>query len=235
MTSHGPNDHHDAATTAGALSGRRSEALSDGIYAVAMTLLVIDLKVPDPRTIPSPEALGTALAELLPKAGSWVISFFVLAMFWMGHHRLFQHVRVVDIKLLWRNIQQLMLVSLLPFSASLLGEYATTPIAQYVYNGNMIGLSALALLQLVHVHRHPAMQDRRLGTGAYHAALLRNGGLVTAGLVAIAISHFTGSIFATYAYFAMWPLGIVSRRVADRDLRPSAGDVLRPPRHSKIP
>lgn len=216
-------DDDDAQDPGRALwSKHRIEALTDGIYAVAMTLLVIDLKVPDPHALASVDDLEPALAALLPKAGSWIISFFVLAMFWMGHHRLFQHVRVVDRSLLWRNLQQLMLVSLLPFSASLLGEYATTRVAQYVYNANMIGLSLLGVAQLVHVRRHPEMQGRTMGTSAYHAALLRNGGLVATGLVAIAIARFSGSPFATYVYLAMWPIGLVGRRIAARDARSPA-------------
>jgi uncharacterized membrane protein len=216
-------------------SKNRIEALTDGIYAVAMTLLVIDLKVPDRHAIHSPDELDRALLELVPKGGAWLISFFVLAMFWVGHHRLLQHVRVVDMKLLWRNIHQLMLVSLLPFSASLLGEYTTTRVAQYVYNANMILLAATAIWQLVHVHRHPEMQSRALGTGAYHAALLRNGGLVVAGLVAIAIARATGSIFATYVYIAMWPLGLASRRIAARDTRRAPSNVPLPPRNGQSP
>ncbi len=86
----------------------------------------------------------------------------------------------------------------------------------------MIGLSLFAIAQLVRIRRHPEMQGRILGTGAYHAALLRNGGLVVAGLVAIAVARVSGSIFATYVYLVMWPLGHVSRRIAARDARPAA-------------
>ena len=206
------------------LGKNRIEALTDGIYAVAMTLLVIELKMPDAHTIHTHDELRHALFELLPKVGAWVISFVVLAMFWIGHHRLFQHVRVVDVKLLWRNILQLMLASLLPFSASLIGEHVAMREAQYVYNGNMILLALAGIWQLRYVHAHPAMQGRRLGRGTYHAALLRNGGLVVAGSIAIGIAVGTGSIFATDAYLLMWPLGIFSRRIAARDFLPHSSE-----------
>ncbi len=77
-------------------SKNRIEALTDGIYAVAMTLLVIDLKVPDRHVATTATVLHAALLDLAPKASAWVISFFILATFWIGHHRLFHHVRVVD-------------------------------------------------------------------------------------------------------------------------------------------
>ena len=66
---------------AGLLPLHRSEALTDGIFAVAMTLLVIELKLPDHGSIHSAEQLADALAGLLPKAISWALSFFILALF----------------------------------------------------------------------------------------------------------------------------------------------------------
>ena len=71
------------------LSAHRIEALTDGIYAVAMTLLVIELKLPDHQAVHGAEALAQALADLLPKVLAWFISFSVLAIFWFGHHRTF--------------------------------------------------------------------------------------------------------------------------------------------------
>ena len=76
-----------------ALSVNRSEALSDGIYAVAMTLLVIDLKLPDAAALHAGNAVAESLLALLPKALAWLMSFFVLSLFWLGHHRVFNHVR----------------------------------------------------------------------------------------------------------------------------------------------
>ena len=87
-----------------------------------MTLLVIELKLPDVNAIQSSDALITALADLLPKAIAWVISFFVLAFFWVGHHRAFAYVRKADAKLVGLNLAQLAAVSLMPFSCALIGE-----------------------------------------------------------------------------------------------------------------
>ena len=77
------------ADTSHGLSIYRGEALADGIYAVTMTLLVIELKLPDHTLIQGANALAQALSDLLPKVLAWVISFFVLAFFWFGHHRVF--------------------------------------------------------------------------------------------------------------------------------------------------
>ena len=106
------------------LSVHRSEALTDGIYAVAMTLLVIELKLPEHATTGGADDLADALVHLLPKILAWVISFFVLAFFWFGNHRAFGHVRRADGRLVTLNIAQLAFVSLMPFSCALIGEHA---------------------------------------------------------------------------------------------------------------
>ena len=77
----------DARHESGYLPINRSEALTDGIFAVAMTLLVIELKLPQHGLVHSAADLLAALFALLPKAIAWVLSFFVLALFWIGHHR----------------------------------------------------------------------------------------------------------------------------------------------------
>ena len=86
------------------LSKHRIEALTDGIYAVAMTLLVIELKLPAHELIKNQADLINAVGHLLPKFIAWIISFLVLSMFWLGHHRLFQIVRHVDGKLVGLNL-----------------------------------------------------------------------------------------------------------------------------------
>ena len=69
------------------LSKHRIEALTDGIYAVAMTLLVIELKLPAHELIHSQADLINAVGHLLPKFIAWLISFLVLSLFWLGHHK----------------------------------------------------------------------------------------------------------------------------------------------------
>ena len=86
----------DSAHPAGTFAAYRIEALTDGVFAIAMTLLVIELKLPDPHAIRSAAELAQALANLSPKAIAWTISFCVLAFFWAGHHRVFGHVRRTD-------------------------------------------------------------------------------------------------------------------------------------------
>ncbi len=108
-------------------------------------------------------------------------------------------------------------MSLLPFSASLIGEFGTTRDAQLIYNGNMMLLAVFAAAQVVYVHRRPALQARPLAGAAYHAALLRTGGLVVAGGASLAVAWVSGSGYATLGYLLMIPVGHVARRLSVRD------------------
>jgi uncharacterized membrane protein len=165
----------------------RSEALSDGIFAVAMTLLVIELKLPDAASIHSSDELLVALAGLLPKALAWFISFFVLAFFWVGHHRVFAYVRKADARLVWLNLAQLAAVSLMPFSCALIGEQGGYLPAQIVYSSNMALLAVLALLISRHVQRTPGLAPTPMPLARYRSARLRIVGLIVISFVAVLI------------------------------------------------
>ena len=192
-------------------SKHRVEGLTDGIFAVAMTLLVIELKLPEPHAIHSSDELAQALADLVPKAISWIISFFVLAIFWTSHVRLFHYVRYVDGGLVWRNIFQLLFVALMPFSAALLGEYNGSAISQVAYNGNMVLLGLMSLWKLVYVRKHPLLASMPMDGATYDAALFRTGSLVGIGIVTMAVALVFRTPFATCAYMLMLPIGRYSR------------------------
>ena len=197
-------------------SKHRVEGLTDGIFAVAMTLLVIELKLPDPHTVHSNHELAEALADLAPKLLSWIISFFVLAIFWTSNVRLFHPVRHVDGGMVWRNIFLLVFVSLMPFSAAMLGEFATLPISQVAYNGNMALLGLMALWKLVYLHRHPALAGVPMETGTYHAALLRTGSLIVLAIAVAVVALVFRTTFATCLYLLMAPIGRYSRHLEAR-------------------
>jgi uncharacterized membrane protein len=196
------------------LSKHRLEALTDGIFAVAMTLLVIELKVPEPESVHDPSELARGVVRLIPTFIAWIISFFVLAIFWFSHHRLFHHVRAVDPKLLWLNVLYLSLVSLMPFSSALSGEYGRMLLSQWVYSSNMMLLALLGLLKWRHVFRHPELWDTPMTVGLYRGARFRCLGLMVVALVAIGITRVVPGA-GNMAFMLMFPISILSRRVED--------------------
>ena len=122
------------------LDTKRIETLTDGVFAIAMTFLVLDVK--DAVV----EAGGDApfLLVLLPKLGSYVLGFVILGLFWNGHHIAFRHTERTDRVHLWLNIHFLVWAALVPFSAELLGERYTEPLPVLVYGVNL-SLVAFAL------------------------------------------------------------------------------------------
>lgn len=196
-------------------SKHRIEALTDGIYAVAMTLLVIELKLPAHETIKTQVDLVNAVGHLLPKFIAWVISFLVLSLFWLGHHRLFQAVRHVDGKLVGLNIVQLGLVSLMPFSSALAGEFGATLFSQIFYSCNMALLAVLALLIARHIYRHPELCAQPMSAGVYRGTQVRIGGLILISTVAVLIAIILpGAGAGNMAFMLMIVIGPLSRRIA---------------------
>ena len=125
------------------LTKGRVEALTDGIFAFAMTLLVTTLDFPSPDASLPPLTLAGLISGYFPDFLNYLIAFVVLAGFWIAHHALFHHIRFIDRTLLWTNVLSLLFVALLPFSTDLVGDYPDVPLAAIVFEANLlaIGLS----------------------------------------------------------------------------------------------
>ncbi|MEO8248060.1 MAG: TMEM175 family protein [Burkholderiales bacterium] len=122
----------------------RIEALSDGIFAIAMTLLVLELKLaPLPHGATDP-ALRAALLDLAPKLLTWMLSFWVMALFCLGQQRVYRYVTALDPALLWAELSLLALIGLLPFSTALIGEHGTLPTAAALYALHLLLMSLLS-------------------------------------------------------------------------------------------
>ncbi|HUH79578.1 MAG TPA: TMEM175 family protein [Methanoregula sp.] len=200
------------------ISKSRLEALVDAVFAFAMTLLVISLTVP---TIPKTEAaaeLPPYLASMAPQFLSFLIAFFVLASFWVGHHKHFHYLRVVDRPLLWINLLILVFVVLVPFTTNLSGDYSHVQIATVFFHANLLFLGLLFFVQWQYLLRHPvldgtlppALQEREVTLGGFN--------IIVSACTAIAISFFTPSN-SFYAYMivpvAARVLSLISRRRAE--------------------
>lgn len=142
--------------TAHGLAKNRIEALADGIFAVAMTLLVLDIKSPVNVWFDTSRALADHLGTLEHSFIMYAISFVVLGMFWLGHHLQFHYVRYVDRPLLWINLAFLLCTVLVPFSTDLMGDHGHLRLPVFVYGANLL---VLALLLLAHLHHLAANPD----------------------------------------------------------------------------
>jgi uncharacterized membrane protein len=126
----------------------RLEAFSDGVIAIIITIMVLELKVPH-------EADLAALRPLIPVFLSYVLSFINLGIYWNNHHHMFQAVRQVNGKILWANMHLLFWLSLIPFVTAWTGEnfFAPVPVAFY---GIVLLMSAIAyyILSRVLIFHH---------------------------------------------------------------------------------
>jgi uncharacterized membrane protein len=135
---------HGDAHSPGVGSGRL-EAFSDGVFAIAITLLALTLEVPELSVI-TPQALVAALAARWPSYLSFLLSFLTLLIAWVYHHRLLQGTHRADTRLLFANGFLLLVVSAVPFPTALLSAFLTTPassVACAIYAG-YIGLLNLS-------------------------------------------------------------------------------------------
>ena len=142
------------------ISGRdlsRIAAFTDGVMAVAITLLVLNVEVP--RLTPG-EDLGDALVDLLPSIGAYALAFALVGRFWVIHHNLFEKLRGFDRTLMALNLLFLALIVLIPFSAQLYDRYTSRPLAAAVLGGTL-GLAAFVhgtmtahVLRRGFVHEH---------------------------------------------------------------------------------
>lgn len=171
----------------------RLNTLTDGVFAIVMTLLVFDLTLPRES-----ENLAADLARLLPNFLSYAFSFVILGVYWTAHHRLMEFITQGDHFLLWLNILFLMFVSLIPFSAGLLSHYGATRIALEVYGLNLVMVGLSHLLTLGYAVRGGRLIGQQFSPLSTQAGLLLAGLPVIVYLVAMSIAWVNplASLFA---------------------------------------
>lgn len=135
----------------------RIEALSDGIFAIVMTLLILELHVPKLPATAANVQVTAALFDLWPKVVSYLVAFISLGVFWIAHHIMYHAVRRADRTLLWLNIMFFMFVSVMPFSTSVLNSFPGALIAPFLFGANLAVLGWLLFVQWKYVGSQPGM------------------------------------------------------------------------------
>ncbi|MFI5170874.1 MAG: TMEM175 family protein [Chitinophagales bacterium] len=151
----------------------RVSFFTDGVFAIAITLLVIEFKIPELET-KTDKALSHALSEMGLKFLGFVISFSMIAHYWSVHHRIFGYAKQYTSNLVWCNFAFLFPVVLLPFTSGLLSEYSTQaemklPYTLYAFNLIIIGLMNIVLWKYI------SKPERKLLTHSISSARIRLG------------------------------------------------------------
>jgi uncharacterized membrane protein len=136
----------------------RIGAFSDGVMAVAITLLVLNIQVP---TLAHGQTLGNALVDLLPSLGAFALAFGLVGRFWVIHHNLFEKLRGFDQTLMLLNLGFLAAIVLIPFSAELYDTYTDQGLAAAVLAGNLGIAAAMHWAMTTHVIRSGLVHEER--------------------------------------------------------------------------
>jgi uncharacterized membrane protein len=143
------------------MNKNRVEAFSDGVFAIVITLLILDIRVPDVEY----SQLFASLVAMLPRMFAYMISFGVIGVYWLAHHQSLQLVGKLNGFLIWLNLVYLLTVSFMPFPTALLGRYPMQPIPIVIYGLNLIVANTTGVLFTLYLRAHP-----ELGNGLAHRA-----------------------------------------------------------------
>jgi uncharacterized membrane protein len=126
---------------------------SDAVIAIAITLLVLDLRVPEVAGELAADP-KRALVELLPKVVGFFVSFWVIALYWVAHHRSFRYIRRYDRRLIYLNFLFLMFIAFMPFATGLLFSSPARTVSVMLYAGTAAGMGFSLALTWIYAGRH---------------------------------------------------------------------------------
>jgi len=189
---------------------QRIEALADGIFSVAMTLLVLEIKLPQSEIYATDAALWQRLASLEGNVTIYVISFLVLGMFWISHHYQFHFVERTDRALLWINLLFLLTVSTVPFSTALLGQHTRLWVPFLIYSANLLVLVGFFYMNINYLGTHPALSSPTLTPEIIRGFKIRQGLFALVPVMSAAMALYSPR-FALYLYFLLALLHFVPK------------------------
>jgi uncharacterized membrane protein len=178
----------------------RLEVLSDGVFAIVMTLLIIQITVPDILD-PTDAKLITALQDLEPLFISYFVTFAVLTMFWVAHN-FFYHsfTNNVNRVLVLLNMLYLSTIALLPFSAHFLGTYLTQPVAVLTYGINVFAIGLIASIELQYAYMSDEIDTEHVTRRRVTQARIRS--LITPACTLLGMALIGVSVWLSLVLYA---------------------------------
>jgi uncharacterized membrane protein len=194
-------------------------AFTDGLFAIAMTLLVVALGVPNLSDSNSIHGMADALNDLLPDFVSFFISFAVIGRYWLAHHQFVSLLKAMDQPIVFLNLVYLAFIAFLPFPTALLGEYFSNPLSIVIYAVNVAFVSGMEVVLLRHAYRNRLL-EKQPSEEVYRYATVMSLSPVLFFAISIPIA-----LVSTPIAVCMWFLGIPLAAVADR-WKPEGADEL---------
>jgi uncharacterized membrane protein len=182
---------------------------SDAVFAIAITLLALEIRLPANVNLESNDALLAALLEIWPKYLSYAISFLVIGMYWMSHHRMFRFITRYDQRLIFLNLLLLMAVAFIPFPTSIIGEYGNRT-ATICYALTMALTGFLGGGIWLHANRGGRLVTQRLAPAEFRHTLMRVLSPPLIFLLSIALAFYDAS-FAQYSWILIAVVMLILR------------------------
>ncbi len=181
----------------------RIEALSDAIFGVALTLLVLEIRLPETGGLTA-SAFALQLLGIAPKLFAYILTFITVGQYWIIHRQMMDLIVRFDLRLLWLNFIFLFFISLLPFPTSFVTRAGWLPWAVYAMNFVLLGVTKTLMWRYALAHK---MVDRTVTPNLAHILTMR--GLVgpVAFLLSIPVA-FIHSSLAAFVLLLIWPLNI---------------------------
>ena len=137
----------------------RLEAFSDGVFAIVITLLILDIRFPEVDY----SQFAATLPSVLPRILAYVLSFIIIGLYWISHHNSMQVVKKIDRNFLWLNILLLLCVSFIPFPTSLVGRYPFQAWPIIIYGSTLIVCNLIGTAMMVYLLYHPHLAVPEFG------------------------------------------------------------------------
>jgi len=191
---------------------KRLETLVDGIFAIAMTLLVLGLAVPQIAPPVTEATLQAAILGIVPNLISMVVSFVLLAVFWKIHHKIFKRIKYMNGTLLWINVIWLLFIVLVPFSASLTGDYGNLYTSHLIFNLNMLGISTLLFLNWHYANKTNLIHEK-VGKKYIDVTWRVNAGYIIVVLAAMVLTFIIPQ-FSSIVYLITIPMEYIVKSIS---------------------
>ena len=205
----------------------RLEALTDGIFAVTMTLLVLDLKFPA-HALDANHEFTSALVAMVDRFDDYAISFVALCVFWLAHLRLLRRVRETDSHFVWLNLGFLLLTTLVPMLTALVGDNPAHPRAAVLYGANLVAILVVEALMWRRMcrglHNETVSDPQALWFYVRRRFALAIG-IVLSGMVAALVEIRLGLTtgMASYVYLLLLAAGVARPLFVVRARPPGTG------------
>lgn len=186
--------------------------LADGIYGIAMTILVFNISV---RSGLSSSEFHSAMGHVWSELGAYALSFYILSTFWRDNRRLFVHVRQVDVTMTRVTLASLATVVLLPFATSLLAEYSSQSEAVAFYAGNILAIVVLHIGLVMILWRRRPLQAHEISDDVARALVWDLSATAAVFAASIPIA-FASPVAAMYFWILLLPAKSVTGRLTRR-------------------